>query len=129
MPKITVKSSQEEKCSVKSIETVGVDIFVQFKGTTEQLVQKLQQLHLKEIQLTMIANRGSKVWPQGHPETFCSDSWRCRFMSNDKNKPVSKEQIVEIMQKMAEAKIEFIQMNLLRFFDGKPGYTLAQDEQ
>ena len=28
----------------------------------------------------MITNRGVKVWPEGFPETFCTDHWRCRFV-------------------------------------------------
>jgi isocitrate dehydrogenase len=27
----------------------------------------------------MITNRGVKVWPNGVPETFCTDRWPCRF--------------------------------------------------
>ena len=30
--------------------------------------------------LKMIDNRGVKVWPDGMPETFCTESFRCRFL-------------------------------------------------
>ena len=30
----------------------------------------------------MITNRGTKVWPDGAPETFCTDHWRCRFTAD-----------------------------------------------
>ncbi|MBL4544633.1 MAG: hypothetical protein JKP95_01840 [Oceanicaulis sp.] len=33
------------------------------------------------MSLKMITNRGVKVWPQGLPETFKTDHWRCRFMA------------------------------------------------
>ena len=31
----------------------------------------------------MITNRGVKVYPDGMPETFCTDHWRCRFVRVD----------------------------------------------
>ena len=33
--------------------------------------------------LKLITNRGVKVYPDGHPETFCIDPWRCRFVAAD----------------------------------------------
>lgn len=114
---------------IQNIQTIGTDIFVQFQGSTDELVRKLQALPLGNLKLTMIANRGSKVWPHGHPETYCSDNWRCRFMSKQKNETVSPFEISNLLEKMAQAKVDFLQMHLLRLFDGKPGYTLGQDEQ
>jgi isocitrate dehydrogenase len=63
-------------------EIVGVDVFMHWnpqKGTTEDLAQKLQKLNADGMELTLITNRGVKVWPEGFPETFCTDHWRCRF--------------------------------------------------
>ena len=31
------------------------------------------------VKLTMMSNRGMKVWPGGAPETFCTNQYRCRF--------------------------------------------------
>ena len=31
----------------------------------------------------MIDNRGVKVWPNGNAWTFCTDSYRCRFLAAD----------------------------------------------
>ena len=42
-----------------------------------------------ELKLKMITNRGVKVYPNGFPETFCTDHWRCRFVShNSRVKPM-----------------------------------------
>jgi hypothetical protein len=33
------------------------------------------------LRLKLVTNRGVKVWPEGFPETFCTDHWRSRFVS------------------------------------------------
>jgi len=110
-------------------QTIGVDIFVQHNDSVDQLHQKLSSVKNSELQLTLIANRGAKVWPSKMQETACVDSWRCRFLSNKKGSPVTHKQIAGLLQQFAEAGIEFNQTEHLCTFDGKPGYTLAQDEQ
>lgn len=109
-------------------QTVGVDVFIQFNGEVGQLANRLQEV-AKELKLTMIGNRGVRVWPHKHPETVCVDSWRCRFMASEKGKAVKHQQIATLLNKLAEAEIDFTHTENLCTFDGKPGYTLAQDEQ
>lgn len=108
---------------------VGVDIFVTHQGSVEQLYKQIADVDSVELKLSMIGNRGVKVWPEKMPETFCIDSWRCRFMSPQKNLEISHQQIAALLQKLAQAKIPFTQVINLSTFDGKPGYTVAQDEQ
>lgn len=110
-------------------KTVGVDVFVTHKGDVEQLHKKLAALDFSELHLSMISNRGVKVWPNKMPETFCVDTWRCRFTSIQRHGSVSLHQIASLLQKMAQADIHFTQIENLSIYDGQPGYTLAQDEQ
>ena len=57
----------------------GVDVFVDWDGgKVDELAMKLKNLEV-DIKLSMITNRGVKVWPEGFEETFCTDHWRCRF--------------------------------------------------
>lgn len=113
----------------KAKTTVGVDVFVESHGTVEELHAKLAGLNLSDLKLTLIGNRGVKVWPEIMPETACGDSWRCRFLSEEKGKTITHLQIVGLLQKLAEKQIDFIHTENLCVFDGVPGYTLAQDEQ
>ena len=54
-------------------ELLGVDIFVHWRGTNpDELATLLKKLELDEIKLTMITNRGIKVWLEGFEETFCT---------------------------------------------------------
>jgi isocitrate dehydrogenase len=73
----------------------------------------------------MIANRGVKVWPDGWPETFCTDHWRCRFLADD---AASAAQIIALLGRLSEAELEFIKTEHLYTFDGKPGFSLGQGE-
>lgn len=113
---------------IKSRETVGVDVFVYSKGGVDSLVKALKVVQ-EDFTLTMIANRGVRVWPEGHPETTCGDTWRCRFVAKEKGKSVTPLQIAHLLEKLAQANIDFVHTEHLLTFDGVPGYTLAQEEQ
>lgn len=110
-------------------ELIGVDVFIQSNDPIEQVHKKLSQVNVPDFKLTMIANRGVMVWPKNMPETACGDSWRCRFMSPEKGKNVTHKQIAAFIQKLAEAGIDFTHIENLSAFDGKPGFTVAQNEQ
>lgn len=122
------KSHQRTQSSHKK-EVVGVDVFIEFHDDVEALQRKLSDLGMKDLKLTMIGNRGVKVWPDRMPETACVDSWRCRFMSVNKGHAVTHKQIANLIQKLAEANIDFTHTEHLCTFDGQAGYTVAQDEQ
>lgn len=108
-------------------QIVGVDVFIEHKGSVEELARALSSLEMPSFSLTMIGNRGVRVWPEKAPETSCSDSWRCRFMS--KNKKASHAEIAALLLKLADAKIDFVKTEQLCTFNGKAGYTLTQEEQ
>lgn len=110
-------------------DIVGADVFVYHHGTVDELSDKLKNLSTLPLKLTMIGNRGVKVWPDKMPETSCVDSWRCRYMSEKKGQKVSHENIAHLIHQFSKAGIDFTQVELLCNFDGQPGYTVAQDEQ
>ncbi len=108
-------------------ELVGVDLFVHWPGTDpNELAKTISDLGDKEVSLSMITNRGIKVWPDGFKETFCTDHWRCRF------KPTSgtlhKSQIVQLLTKAIDKNIDTIKTENLYAFDGKPAYSLGQGQ-
>src|SRR5438477_989939 len=110
-------------------ELVGVDVFVDWlKGSPDDLGQSLAKVAPEGLQLVMVSNRGVKVWPGGKSETFCSDQWRCRFMSNDKGAVISHKQIIEVLTRVESAGFDFIKIENLCNFDGERGYSLDQGE-
>jgi isocitrate dehydrogenase len=109
-------------------ENVGVDVFVDFHGSVDDLVKKvLEKKHA--MRLTMISNRGARVWPEKMPEISCGDSWRCRFMAATKGENVTHKDIVGLLNDLTEQGIDFTHTENLCTFDGKHGYSVASEEQ
>ena len=109
-------------------ELVGVDVFVHWSGSNpNELADIIQKIEPQGIQLSMITNRGIKVWPDGFKETFCTDHWRCRFKPiNDST--ISKSSIISILEKANNSHIDVIKTENLYTFDGKAGYSLGQGQ-
>jgi isocitrate dehydrogenase len=109
-------------------ELVGIDIFVHWNGSNpDELAEKVQKLNRSEAMLSMITNRGIKVWPEGFEETFCTDHWRCRFKPND-GENISKSTIIQLLNDANEQNIDTIKTENLYTFDGKSGYSLGQGQ-
>lgn len=110
-------------------ELVGVDIFVHWPGNNpDELAHLLnQKMGHNGVELSMITNRGIKVWPEGFEETFCTDHWRCRFKSRN-GRPFSKTNIVQLLQIADETGIDTIKTENLYEFDGKPAFSLGQGQ-
>ncbi|MDT7778915.1 MAG: isocitrate dehydrogenase [Acidobacteriota bacterium] len=109
-------------------ETVGVDVYLDWtKGTPDDLGAAVARLSGGGLRLTSIANRGVKVYPDGSPETFCSDHWRCRFVSDAQGQKVSHAQIAGLLSRFAESGLDFVKTENLCNFDGQPGYSHAQE--
>jgi isocitrate dehydrogenase len=109
-------------------ELVGVDVFVHWAGTDpNELAQHIKGIEIDGVKLSMITNRGIKVWPDGFKETFCTDHWRCRFKPHDA-KPLSKAQIIELLQRADQKNIDAIKTENLYNFDGVAAYSLGQGQ-
>ncbi len=116
------------KKPAKNKKLVGIDIFVHWNGTDpNELAAIIQSINLENKQLTMITNRGIKVWPDGFNETYCTDHWRCRFKP-PQDKILYKEDIINLLSLAMESKIDVIKTENLYEFDGKSGYSLGQGQ-
>ena len=108
-------------------DLVGVDVFLDWaKGSANDLGEGLSKLGSEQLKLEMMSNRGVKVWPGGHAETFCSDHWRCRFLSAPQGSSLAHEQIVSLLNRVAGAGFDFIKTENLYNFDGERGFSLDQ---
>ncbi|MCU0469294.1 MAG: NADP-dependent isocitrate dehydrogenase [Arcicella sp.] len=117
---------QRKPASQKDL--VGVDVFVQWQGLNpDELAEKIQKLNSEKVQLSMITNRGIKVWPEGFKETFCTDHWRCRFKPTDGNL-MSKQEILNLLSQAVDLDIDTIKTENLYNFNGKSGYSLGQGQ-
>jgi isocitrate dehydrogenase len=134
----TIKIHTYERKKQKK-EMIGVDVFLHWdKGTPNDLGRELSKLNGDGLMLKMISNRGVKVWPDGLPETFCTDHWRCRFVADTMNpsnpddlsgvKPVTHQQILNLLNRVTQAGFDFIKTESLCVFDGQKAYSLGQGE-
>jgi isocitrate dehydrogenase len=105
----------------------------------EQLAQELQVAGGRSLKLKMITNRGVKVYPEGYPETFCTDHWRCRFVSPDSQlaalgssmaraETVSFQDVLALQSRLDAAGISVIKTENLYEINGERAYTLGQGE-
>ena len=109
-------------------ETVGVDVYLDWiAGSPEDLGRAMEKLNSDGVKLSAISNRGVKVYPGGHTETFCSDHWRCRFVSETAGGAIKHAQIAALLARCAAAGFDFIKTENLCNFDGQPGYSHAQE--
>jgi isocitrate dehydrogenase len=102
-------------------ELVGVDVFLDWKeGTANDLGATLQSVNDEGLELKLITNRGARVWPNGLPETFTTDHWRCRFLALG---TIDHTQITSLLNRISEKGFDFIKIENLYNFDGEPGYS------
>ncbi|MBN2069367.1 MAG: NADP-dependent isocitrate dehydrogenase [Opitutales bacterium] len=115
----------------KKKELKGVDVFLNWNQpgrNPDQLGALLEKANGDGLKLLLITNRGVKVYPDGLPDTFRSDHWRCRFMADTADGLCSHQQIISLLQRVSNLGLDFIKTEHLCDFDGVRGYTLAQGE-
>ncbi|CAN5775860.1 NADP-dependent isocitrate dehydrogenase [soil metagenome] len=114
-------------------DLVGVDVFINwwngsFYGAGNELGPEIEKLNFDGLKLVMISNRGTKVYPNGHSDTFCVDHWRCRFMADDQGETISHQQVIDLLTRFNGSGTDFIKTEHLYNFDGEPGYSLGQGQ-
>jgi isocitrate dehydrogenase len=109
-------------------ELMGVDLFVHWRNSNaDELATIVKQINLGDVELSMITNRGIKVWPDGFPETFCTDHWRCRFKPLQ-GASITRADILQLLQNALDRDIDVIKTENLYAFDGKPAFSLGQGQ-
>ncbi|MDQ6824233.1 MAG: NADP-dependent isocitrate dehydrogenase, partial [Candidatus Eremiobacteraeota bacterium] len=93
----------------------------------DDLGTKLRNIAGQGLRLQSIFNRGTIVWPNGFPETFCTDHWRARFVA-PKDSSLSQRDVIGLLIKVSEAGFDVIKTENLYTFDGKPGFSTPQLE-
>ncbi len=112
-------------------ELVGIDVFVDWADGDrhpDRIGDLLQTAATRaDWKLEMITNRGVKVWPEGLPETFWTDHWRCRFRPTDA-RVTALRRVIELIQALDDDGVDVIKTEHLYEFDGERGYSLGQGQ-
>jgi isocitrate dehydrogenase len=106
-------------------ELVGVDVFLDWRGgTPNDLGASLEKVNGEGLKLQTINSRGTKVYPEGYPDTFTVDHWRCRYVAeNGEGGGITHAQITSLLNRMSESGFDFIKTENLYNFDGNKGYS------
>jgi len=109
---------------------VGADVFIDFTtGGPQELGSKIKSLAADGMELELISSRGMAVWPNTMKETFCADQFQCRFKLPDgQDGPISHAAIISLLDRVSKSGLEFVKMELLYNFDGKPGFSRGQGQ-
>ncbi|MEE2924997.1 MAG: NADP-dependent isocitrate dehydrogenase [bacterium] len=112
-------------------ELVGVDVFLHWtekQRDPNALGEALGKFESGPFSLQMITNRGIKVFPDGFPETYCTDHWRCRFSSKAADVAGDYENVLEICRQINSFGLDIIKTENLCRFDGEMGFSLGQGQ-
>jgi len=124
--KPTTRASSATVAQKKTL--LGVDVFLDLSnGDADAIAAKLNAAG-GGLRLAAIMNRGTKVWPDGMPETFCTDQWRCRFKAKNAGGTVTNADVAALLGVVAGAGFDPIKTENLYAFDGAPGYSVVQGE-
>ncbi len=105
----------------------GVDLFIDRRdGNPNEIAASMGALGVPGTKLTTISNRGTKVWPNGNPDTYWSDHWCCRFEADGGR--FGAEHVVRLLEAAGRAGFDVIKTEGLYTFNGARGYSLAQGE-
>jgi len=116
---LPVFKEREEDCH-------GVDVFIESHEGIPKVPEKADHL-----QLAMISNRGTKVYPGPKPKIWLVDHYRCRYIAKDENGKylrISDEEIFHLLRELYVHRFNWMHVEKLRLFDGELGYTKAQGE-
>ena len=107
-------------------QLVGVDAFLDWDEgdrDPERLGHRLETGLPGSWRLAMVTNRGVKVYPNGIPETFCTDHWRCRFRIEAGSPPVH-----ALLAHLEQRGFDVVKTENLYAFDGEQGFSFGQGE-
>ncbi len=108
-------------------ERVGIDVFIDAPGAhPDTHAAQIRRLPINGAKLTVIANRGTKVWPHGDPDTFWSDHWSCRFECDSES--FSGKDAMQIVGALDAAGFDVVKTEGLFTFDGARAFSLAQGQ-
>jgi isocitrate dehydrogenase len=126
MRKVMLSKKEKSKKELK-----GVDVFIDWDEegrNPKKIGDALKTRGTEKLKLKMITNRGVKVYPDGFPETFCTDHWRCRFITSDEKQILKNEDVLQLLASIQDGGFDFIKTEHLYTFDGQRGYSLGQGE-
>jgi isocitrate dehydrogenase len=106
-------------------ELVGCDVFLNIEdGKPEEVGPVMEKLGGDDFKLTMVSNRGVKIYPDGFPDTLICDHWRMRYLSKAGG-VCTQTQVIDLLRRVVDAGYDVIKTETLCNFDGKAAYSVS----
>ena len=99
---------------------VGADIFIEHAGGLPPVPEVSGS-----FTLTLISNRGAKVWPGVMPDIMIVDAHQCRYTSSE---AITRADVVELLTRLSELGLKWSHVELLHTANGQSRYSKAQGE-
>ncbi|HXW51882.1 MAG TPA: NADP-dependent isocitrate dehydrogenase, partial [Candidatus Acidoferrales bacterium] len=118
-----VVAAKTKEASPERKALVGVDVYLDWtRGKPDELGKGLSAFGADRLKLQAVFNRGTVVWPNGLPETFCTDHWRARYLGKD-GIALDNRDILALLESIGAAGYDYIKTEHLYTFDGIPGFS------
>jgi isocitrate dehydrogenase len=140
-PKHVIKPKNNEMMASPAphaAKTVGIDIFVDSDLLPHLLAEKIKAgIKSTGLNLVMISNRGTVVWPNGSVFTQCVNHYRCRLQvpetvpdpQAEAEIPASESDMLKIVSDLVKGQgVRVCSLEMLRVIDGLKKFTLAQGQ-
>ena len=109
-------------------ELIGVDVFVAWNGSINELGEKITALSGDGLDLKTLSNKGLKVWPDADTSGMhITDQFHCRFKCAD-GKTTTHAAIAALLDRTQKSGLDFTKTENLYTFDGVIGFSLGQGE-
>jgi len=130
LPSVKYKQSHIEPAKVsppldEKRELIGVDIYFYNACDAKTFTESLSDRNFGNFEMRMITNRGARIYPDGHPETFCVDQWRVRFVAKEIKNDLQK-QIAALFTQLSEEGFDIIKIEHLYRFNQNPAYSSSE---
>ncbi|MBR9860517.1 isocitrate dehydrogenase [bacterium] len=125
-PPLSLEGNRMMHSSTETIETVGVDLFVESKSSPKEIADIVNSRIYPDMELTTITNRGTQVWPSGSVYTDLVDNYVVRIEKKggpEVKKKRFMEQAVDLFDHLRVSGIE-----MLITLDGVRKYSLGQGQ-
>ncbi len=138
--KIAAEKIPQTNLEKKSL--IGFDLYIDWSLSFDELVNKLNSLESEIFEVKTISAKGLLLWPLSDKymrPNYDSGLTLLRFIGKgitgknssdiiDKNKIVTAQNIVQMLDICSKANIDFVKYEGLYLFDKKPAFTSGQGE-
>lgn len=105
----------------------GVDLFIESIEQPAVIAHRIKDKLADSMELIMISNRGTQVYPEGSLLTECINQYRVRVERVPGNPSLTADEILQLCIRLSPA-IKLCSVEWLMMYNGQRAYSLAQGQ-